>query len=65
MVWLHLYFLTAFLAGVSIVSGLLVVSSWWRYGHAIYYCFFISFVGGFLFSSAVFATPLVNLKYLQ
>ena len=41
------------------------VALWWRFGYSRNYCLFISLIGGFLFSSIVFVTPLINMDFFR
>ncbi|NXA50746.1 TM7S3 protein, partial [Nothocercus julius] len=52
-------------AAVGIIGGLLLVATWWRFGSVLLCMLIIGLVLGFLFSSAIFFTPLGDYKVFR
>ncbi|NXA36738.1 TM7S3 protein, partial [Eudromia elegans] len=52
-------------AGAGIIGGLLLVATWWRFGSVLLCMLIIGLVLGFLFSSAIFFTPLGDYKVFR
>ncbi|XP_025901708.1 transmembrane 7 superfamily member 3 [Nothoprocta perdicaria] len=52
-------------AVAGIIGGLLLVAAWWRFGSVLLCMLIIGLVLGFLFSSAVFFTPLGDYKVFR
>ncbi|NWI17734.1 TM7S3 protein, partial [Crypturellus soui] len=52
-------------AAAGIIGGLLLVATWWRFGSVLLCMLIIGLVLGFLFSSAIFFTPLGDYKVFR
>ncbi|NWX89952.1 TM7S3 protein, partial [Nothoprocta ornata] len=52
-------------AAAGIIGGLLLVAAWWRFGSVLLCMLIIGLVLGFLFSSAIFFTPLGDYKVFR
>ncbi|CAK8688189.1 unnamed protein product [Clavelina lepadiformis] len=52
-------------SGFAVVGGLLLVSLWWRFDCGVYCSLIVGLVGGFLFASIVFVTPLINVTLFR
>ncbi|KAM9293720.1 transmembrane 7 superfamily member 3 isoform 1-T1 [Morus bassanus] len=52
-------------AVAGIIGGFFLVASWWRFGSVLLCMFFTGLVLGFLFSSAVFFTPLGDYRVFR
>ncbi|NXN96591.1 TM7S3 protein, partial [Rhinopomastus cyanomelas] len=55
----------ALTAVAGVLGGLCLVASWWRFGSVLLCMFIIGLVLGFLFSSAVFFTPLGDYRVFR